>query len=187
MAKNTTKAKSNTEEIRHNQRGELLFTTLTPENNFYRENPNLLQMAQYIVATGKNSFKMKNENSVFSFTDYSIYEMIVTNEDEELIENTYFVVAYDNTTNTCYYTMSKGLTSEFLKMKENNIIPSNGFCKWTAKVTEKAFKDEETGKEKRTFNLEILGIDNFNSEVVVERKPELLTTGEDPAPETIEA
>ena len=182
-------AKTNkTNEVRHNQKGNLIFTTLTPENNFYKDNPNLLQLAQYLTATGKNSYKMKTEdNAIFSFTDYSIYDLIVTNENGELIENTYFVIAYDNTTNSCYYTMSKGLTAEFIKMRYNNIIPSNGFCKWTARVIEKTFKDPNGAGEKRTFNLEILGIDNFNADVVVERKPELLTEGEDPAPETVEA
>lgn len=188
MAK-VTKANTPANEERHNKRGALIFTTLTPENNFYRDNHNLLQMAQYLIATGKNSYKMKTEdNAIFSFTDYSIYEMIVTNADGEIIENTYFVVAYDNTTNTCYYTMSKGLTAEFMKMKDNNIIPSNGYCKWTARVIEKTFKDPNGAGEKRTFNLEIMGIDNFNSDVVVERKtPALLADAEDPAPDATEA
>ena len=171
MAKANTQNKTQTQnEERHNKRGELLFTTLTPDNNFYKENPNLLQLAQYLTTTGKNSFKMKSEtDSIFSFTDYSIYNMDIINGDGELIEQTLFVIAYDHTSNTCYYSMSKGLTAEFEKLAQNKIIPSNGYCKWTARVIEKTFKTD-TGAEKRTFNLEILGIENFNSDVVCEKR-----------------
>ena len=169
-----------TEEIRHNRRGELIFTTLTADNNFYSQNQNLLQLAQYLTSSGKNSVKMKNDNNIFSFTDYSIYNMDIVNEDGELIEQTLFVIAYDNTTNTCYYSMSKGLTAEFEKLAENKIIPSNGFCKWTARVVEKSFKTD-TGAEKRTYNLEILGIENFNSDVVCNKKALI-----ESAPETAE-
>lgn len=168
------KKKTNaTEKDRKFVKDGIIYTTLTPDNPLYINNPNELQLATYLSCSNKNTFSMRNDGNAFSFTDYTISELNTVNKAGEVIETGYYVVAYDFSSHTCYYSMSKGLANEFLRLRDNNIIPSFGFCKWVVKATEKNFTTEDN-KVQRTFNLDVLGIetlDQFNRPEIAEDTP----------------